>query len=65
MKAPELRTKTVNELNSDLLELSKEQFNLRMQKASGQETNTARFTQIRRTMARINTILTEKAKVAQ
>lgn len=65
MKALELRNKSENELNADLLALSKEQFNLRMQQGSGQATNPARFKQIRRDVARINTVLTEKARVAK
>jgi large subunit ribosomal protein L29 len=57
MKAEELRAKTPDELNSRLLELKKEAFNLRFQKASGQLENTARVRQVRRDIARIKTIL--------
>ncbi len=57
MKAEALRGKTPDELNSRLLELKKEAFNLRFQKASGQLENTARVRQVRRDIARIKTIL--------
>lgn len=64
MKASDLRAKTVDELKDELLKLKKEQFNLRFQKASGQLENTARVRQVRRTLARIKTILTEKRPAA-
>jgi large subunit ribosomal protein L29 len=64
MKAEDLRTKTVDELTDSLLDLRKERFNLRFQKASGQLENTARMTQVRRNIARIKTILAEKQKPA-
>jgi len=64
MKAEDLRTKTVDELKDSLLDLRKERFNLRFQKASGQLENTARMTQVRRTIARIKTILAQKQKSA-
>jgi large subunit ribosomal protein L29 len=51
MKADDLRTKTADELNDQLLGLKKEQFNLRFQKASGQLENTARVRQVRRDTA--------------
>ena len=60
MNATELRNKTKEELLIDLLSLSKEQFNLKMQKATGQLANSSRVKQIRRDIARIYTILTEK-----
>ena len=61
MKASELRTKSVEELNEELLGLRKEQFNLRMQRGAGQLANPARFNIVRKDIARIKTILTEKA----
>jgi large subunit ribosomal protein L29 len=64
MKAEDLRTKTVDELKDNLLDLRKERFNLRFQKASGQLENTARMTQVRRDIARIKTILAQKQKPA-
>ena len=57
MKTEELRGKTPDELNTQLLELKKEAFNLRFQRASGQLENTARVRQVRRDIARIKTIL--------
>ena len=63
MKAIELRKKTKIELNSLLNELSKEQFNLRMQKSTGQLTKPDQIKKGRREIARINTILNETAGV--
>jgi large subunit ribosomal protein L29 len=60
MKAEEGRAKTVDQLKEQLLQLRKEQFNLRFQKASGQLENTGRVKQVRRDIARIKTLLTEK-----
>jgi large subunit ribosomal protein L29 len=57
MKAVDLRGKTGDELKDQLLELKKEQFNLRFQKATGQLENTARVREVRRDIARIKTIL--------
>ena len=62
MKAEEGRAKTVDQLKEQLLQLRKEQFNLRFQKASGQLENTGRVKQMRRDIARIKTLLTEKNK---
>ncbi|MCK7612240.1 50S ribosomal protein L29 [Roseibium sediminicola] len=60
MKATDVRAKTLDELRTDLEGLKKEQFNLRFQKATGQLENTARVRQIRRDIARIQTIMREK-----
>jgi len=60
MKADDIRTKTPDELMTELVNLKKEQFNLRFQKATGQLENTARMRQIRRDIARIQTIAAEK-----
>ncbi len=57
MKASDLRTKTPDELKDALMDLRKEQFNLRFQKASGQLENTARARQVRRDIARVKTVL--------
>jgi large subunit ribosomal protein L29 len=57
MKAAELRGRTGDQLREQLLDLKKEQFNLRFQKASGQLENTARVRQVRRDIARIKTLL--------
>ncbi|QFT31724.1 50S ribosomal protein L29 [Roseibium porphyridii] len=64
MKATEVRAKTVDELRTELEGLKKEQFNLRFQKATGQLENTARVRQIRRDIARIQTIMREKRVTA-
>ena len=55
MKAADLRQKTDDELSAMLIDLRKEAFNLRFQKASGQLENTARVRQVRRDIARIKT----------
>ncbi|MEE8189336.1 MAG: 50S ribosomal protein L29 [Kiloniellales bacterium] len=57
MKAADLRSKTADELQDTLMDLRKEQFNLRFQKASGQLENTARAREVRRGIARVKTIL--------
>jgi large subunit ribosomal protein L29 len=62
MKATELRKKSNEELNNLMLELHREQFNLRMQKGSGQLSKPSRMQEVRRDIARIKTLLTEKAK---
>ncbi|MEX0583011.1 MAG: 50S ribosomal protein L29 [Sneathiella sp.] len=61
MKAQDLLGKTADELNTELLQLKKEQFNLRFQKASGQLENTARQRQVRRDIARIKTVMSANA----
>lgn len=60
----ELRAKTPDQLADRLLELKKEQFNLRFQKAGGQLENTARVRQVRREIASIKTVLAEHKRVA-
>ena len=60
MKAAELREKSQDDLNRELLELMREQFNLRMQKGSGQLSRPSDVKRVRRDIARIKTILTEK-----
>lgn len=60
MKAADLKGKSPDELKESLLNLRKEQFNLRFQKASGQLENTARVRQVRRGIARIKTLLISK-----
>lgn len=61
MKAQELKDKTPDQLRDQLLALKKEAFNLRFQQASGQIENTARMRAVRRDVARIKTVLTQKA----
>jgi large subunit ribosomal protein L29 len=60
MELKELRAKSADELKTHLLELHKEQFSLRMQKATGQLTKTHDIRLVRREIARVNTLLTEK-----
>lgn len=60
-KTNELRKLSVNELQNELNSLRKEQLNLRMKKASGSLDKTHLITQIRKSVARIKTMLTEKA----
>ncbi len=62
MKAADIRAKTADELQTQLGELKKEQFNLRFQRASGQLENTARVRQVRRDIARIQTSLGERVR---
>ena len=63
-QAAELRAKSATELNDELVALRKEEFNLRMQRGTGQLSNTSRFKKIRREVARIKTILNENTKTA-
>jgi large subunit ribosomal protein L29 len=60
MKASELREKTEAELNELLIELHREQFNLKMQKATGQLSKPDQVRRIRRDVARVNTVLSQK-----
>ncbi|MEM1435423.1 MAG: 50S ribosomal protein L29 [Pseudomonadota bacterium] len=62
MKAAELKEKTEAELTEELLRLRKEQFGLRMQRASGQLGQPHLLQQTRRDIARIKTVLTEKKR---
>lgn len=61
-KAEELRAKSDDQLKEQVVELKKEQFNLRFQKATGQLENTARQRQLRREVAQVKTILHERSK---
>jgi large subunit ribosomal protein L29 len=58
----ELRNKTIDELNLDLVSAKKELFNLRFQNATNQLSNTARINEVRKNIARIQTVITERAK---
>ena len=62
--AGDIRAKTSDELNGLLLDLHKEQFNLRFQRATGQQENTSRVRVVRRDIARIKTILAEQTRSA-
>jgi large subunit ribosomal protein L29 len=59
----ELRAKTTEELNVELVTAKKELFNLRFQNATNQLDNTARIKEVRKNIARIQTIITQKATV--
>ncbi len=61
MKASELRTKNATELGTELESLLKAQFGLRMQRATQQLTNHSQIRKVRRDIARVRTLLTEKA----
>ncbi|GAA0823309.1 MULTISPECIES: 50S ribosomal protein L29 [Colwellia] len=61
MKASELKAKSIEELNAELLELLREQFNYRMQASTGQLAQTHLLRTVRRNIARVKTIITEKA----
>lgn len=61
MRAVELREKSVEDLNTELLSLLREQFNLRMQAATGQLQQTHTLKTVRHNIARVKTVLTERA----
>lgn len=61
MKATELREKSAEDLNQELMRLLKEQFNMRMRKATGQLNQSHLLRQTRRDIARVKTVITEKA----
>ena len=62
VKTKDLRAMTIDELETKLTENKKEQFNLRVQQATGQLQNTSNLKKVRREVARINTLLTERKK---
>lgn len=64
MNAAELRDKTPDELRDALADLKKEAFNLRFQQATSQIENTARMRTVKRDVARVKTVLNEKAAAA-
>ena len=61
----ELKSLTVADLQSQLVDAKKERFNLRVQNATNQLDNTARIKEVRKNIARIQTVITEKASVAE
>tara|TARA_B100000287_G_scaffold67699_1_gene59285 strand:+ start:2794 stop:2994 length:201 start_codon:yes stop_codon:yes gene_type:complete len=65
MKIDDLKTKSEDELKAELDSLKKEAFNLRFQQATGQLENTARVRQVRRSVARVKTILSGKSTQEQ
>jgi len=64
-KAEDFRSRSADELGTQLAGLKKEQFNLRFQRANGQIENTGRIRVLRRDIARIQTVLTEQRRAAQ
>jgi len=65
LKATDVRLKTADELSTLLLDLKKEQFNLRFQRASGQNDGVGRVRQVRRDIARVKTIIAEKSSAVK
>ena len=64
MEASELRNKSVDELNQELIELRREQFNLRMQQATGELTHHHEHRRVRRDIARVKTVLSELGRAS-
>jgi large subunit ribosomal protein L29 len=62
MKANDLRKKTKEELDALLIELSRERFNLKMQKGTGQLSKPDQIKKVRRNIARVHTLITEMAR---
>jgi large subunit ribosomal protein L29 len=60
MNATELREKNIEQLGEALIELHKEQFNLKMQKVTGQLNSPHKIKEVRRTIARVNMVISEK-----
>lgn len=65
MKVQELRDKNRIELDEELTGLFKEQFNLRMQRGSGQSPRPDQFSKVRKNIARVKTILNEKQRIGE
>jgi large subunit ribosomal protein L29 len=65
MKASELRSKSVEDLQKELLELRRAQFGLRMQLATQSLTKNSEIERVKREIARVHTVLTEKAKASK
>ena len=64
MNVKEMREKSADDLNKELVELVREQFNLRMQNGTGQLARPHQMKEVRRNIARVKTILREKASKA-
>ena len=64
MKAADLRSKSVEELNDELIALRREQFNLRMQQATGELTQVHQHGRVKKDIARVKTVLSEIARAA-
>ena len=65
MKASELRSKSVEDLQKELIELRKAQFGLRMQMATQSLTKNSEIERVKREIARVHTVLTEKSKASK
>jgi large subunit ribosomal protein L29 len=65
MDAKELRQKSTNELRTELLQLRREQFNLRMALATGQTVKPDQFGKVRKNVARLKTVMGEQARAAK
>lgn len=65
MKPSDVRVKTVDELKDELVNLKKEQFNLRFQRATQQLENTSQVRKVRRDIARVQTVLAEKVSAGK
>ena len=65
MKSADAKAMTVDQIDDEVLKLKKEQFNLRFQRATGQLENTSRVRVIRRDIARLQTVLAEKARATE
>ena len=65
MSAKELRAKAPDDLQSELLKLRREQFSLRMQSASGQTVKSSDFSKVKKSIARVKTVMTEKLSSAK
>ena len=65
MKHADLKTKTDDQLSTDLAQLKKEQFNLRFQAATGQLAKASRVREVRRSIAQIQTLQSERSRSAQ
>jgi len=64
MSAKELRAKSSADLQKELLDLRREQFNLRMARATGQAAKPDQFTKVRRNIARLKTVMSEQRRAA-
>ena len=64
MKAGDLRAKSIDQLNEELVALRREQFNLRMQHATGEHPHVHEHTRVRKDIARLKTVLTELKRSA-
>ena len=64
MKATDLRAKSIDELNEELVALRREQFNLRMQRATGELARNSEHNRVRKAIARVKTVLGEKQRAA-